>query len=96
MVATVKNRESVILQVLIYSSCLAAFPVTCHSIFAKSKTGPDDGYEYVVVTGSVVPQRVKKGQAPVTASPVGVMGVPEFEKLQQKTTPASGTSANGS
>jgi len=64
--------------VLLASGCLAAGPVTCNSITAKSKSAQDDGYSYVTVTGSMVSQRVKKGETPITASPVSSMGVTDF------------------
>jgi hypothetical protein len=84
MLGIMTNWKRVIRHVLFCSACLAAFPVTCHSIFEKSKTAQDDGYEYVTVTGSNVPQRVKKGQAAATVSPTSSMSAEEFDKMRQK------------
>jgi len=69
---------------LFFAGCYAAFPVTCHSIFAKSSSTPDDGYEYVTATGSLMPQRVRKGQGAATMSPTGTMSTDEFVKFRQK------------
>jgi len=69
---------------LFSAGCYAAFPVTCHSIFAKSSSKPDDGYEYVTATGSMMPQRVRKGQAAATMAPTGSMNADEFDKFRQK------------
>ena len=79
-----KKWKRVIRQGLVVAGFYAAFPVTCHSIFAKSKAAPDDGYEYVTATGSMVPQRVKKGQTAATAGPTGAMSGEEFDKLRQR------------
>ncbi|HUJ42405.1 MAG TPA: hypothetical protein VLW52_02240 [Opitutaceae bacterium] len=79
-----KNWKKVIRQVLFFSVCFATSPVTCHSIFERSKTASDDTYEYVTPTGSLMPQRVKKGEGAVTASPTGAMSGDEFDKMRQK------------
>ena len=79
-----QNWKRVIRYVLFSSGCLAAFPVICHSLFEKSKTAADDSYEYVTPTGSMMPQRVKKGQGAVTASPTSAMSGEEFDKMRQK------------
>ena len=70
--------------VFFYSSCLAVIPVSCNSIFAKSKAGSDDGYEYVTSTGSMLPQRVKKGDTAVSNAPVGTMSGNQFDKMRQQ------------
>ena len=55
------------------SACLlAVVPVKCNSILAKRNPEVDDGYEYITVSSSRVPQRVKKGSQAVTASPEDV------------------------
>jgi hypothetical protein len=59
--------------VLLSASILAIVPVKCNSIFEKSSAVADDGYEYIYVTGHLVPQRVKKGTQPVTDSNVNSM-----------------------
>ena len=65
---------------------LAVIPVKCNSIFDKSSSrSADDEYEYVNVLGSGIPQRVKKGQAAVSASPVEVYGGAVVRDIAQKT-----------
>ena len=67
------------------SGCLAVFPVSCNSIFDTSKDRRGDGYQYVTVTGSLVPVRVTSGgAASATASPMGVMSAGQFEKVRQQ------------
>lgn len=69
---------------LLSAGCLTAFPVTCNSIFAKRHLDADDGYEYVKVSGSMLPQRVKKGAAVVTTSPTDAVSKEAFEQMRQK------------
>lgn len=57
---------------------LAVAPVRCNSIFAKSSPVKDDGYEYVTVSGSMIPQRVRKGTKVITTSPVETMDAERF------------------
>lgn len=84
MLDAMRNLKKVVAQFLFYSACVAVFPVTCHSIFEKSKGPPPEGYEYVTVTGSVIPQLVRKGQGAATMSPTGQMSAEDFAKMQQK------------
>jgi hypothetical protein len=70
---------------LLGSGCLFAFPVSCNSIFDKSKGDGGKDYQYVTVTGSMVPQRVTSGgAASATASAMGVMSADDFEKVRTK------------
>jgi hypothetical protein len=69
---------------LLSSGFLAVIPVKCNSIFEKSKPGADDGYEYVTVVGSMVPQRVKKGDAADGSSSVSTMSAEQFDKMRQR------------
>jgi hypothetical protein len=81
----VTTWKRVIRLVLLSSGCLTGIPVTCHSIFAKSKPAPDDGdYEYVTVVGSMIPQRVRKGDAGTSASAVDSMNAQDFDKMRQR------------
>ena len=57
---------------MLSASLLAVVPVKCNSIFAKRNLAADDGYEYVMVTGSSVPMRVQKGKSAVPNAPVSV------------------------
>ncbi|MEY2878974.1 MAG: hypothetical protein RLZZ15_1354 [Verrucomicrobiota bacterium] len=67
-------------------SCLAAFPVSCNSILTKSAPveTKDLGYELVEVVGSNIPQRVVKGQRPVTAAPVVIISAEAWTEAMQK------------
>ncbi len=65
---------------------LAVMPVTCHSIFAKRSPKADDGYEYVSVSGSRIPLRVKKGEAITPGSPVDVMSGEALRNYTQRNT----------
>ena len=70
---------------LLSSGLLAVIPVKCNSIFDKrSPQKVDDGYEYVMLSGSNIPQRVPKGSVPVSASPVEVYGGSVMRDLAQK------------
>jgi hypothetical protein len=61
--------------------CLAVVPVTCNSIFAPRKVLPDsEQYEYVTISGSNIPQRVKKGEQAVSASQVDTVSAETFRK----------------
>jgi hypothetical protein len=72
---------------LLTISCCSAFPVTCHSIFAKRKPLPDEGeYEYVMMAGSQIPQRVKKGTAGTTISPIDRIGAEQARKAFDQNT----------
>ncbi len=79
-----KNWKKVARLVLLSSGGLAAFPVSCNSIFAKSKT--DDGYETVSATGSMLPQRVKKGEAAASDSATSSMSANDFDRMRQRVT----------
>ena len=79
------NWKPVARAVLLSAACLAAFPVTCNSIFAKRSAAlDDDEYEYVTVSGSMIPQRIKKGSTVDTTSPVSGMSKAAFEQLRQR------------
>jgi len=68
----------------VLSCSLTVAPVTCHSILDKSqKTADDDEYEYVTVSGSMIPQKVKKGTAGATVGPTSQMSAQEFDKMRQ-------------
>ena len=69
---------------LLSATILAVAPVKCNSIFAKPAAGNDDGYEYVTVSGSQIPQRVRKGQMPDTTSPVDVVGAEALRDALQR------------
>ena len=70
---------------LLSTGLLTALPITCNSIFAKRKPAPeDDGYDYVMVTGSNVPMRVRRGTRIITASPVEGLSAEEFRKTTQR------------
>jgi hypothetical protein len=84
-----KNRMNATRLVLFYSGCVAMFPVSCNSIFAKSKPGSDDGYESVTATGSMLPQRVKTGQGAASTAPVDTMSAERFDKMRQQIQPTS-------
>jgi hypothetical protein len=79
-----KNWKKSSYLALLSSGFLAAIPIKCNSIFEKSKPGSDDGYEYVTVVGSMVPQRVKKGETPDTSSATSTMSAEQFDKVRQR------------
>jgi hypothetical protein len=71
--------------ILLSTSILTVMPVKCNSILAKRNPHADDGYEYVMVTGHLTPQRVKKGQAPAADSnQVEVLGGDALRNYSQK------------
>jgi len=80
----VKRLKRAFQLVLLSSGALAVFPVSCHSIFAKSTRTSDDGYEEVTPLGSLVPQRVKKGETAVATSATSTMSPEEFDKMRQR------------
>jgi hypothetical protein len=81
------NWKSAARVALLSSGFLAVAPITCNSIFAKRTPKADDGeYELVTTSGSMIPQRVKKGSKIETTSAVSEMSVESFEKMQQKST----------
>lgn len=69
----------------VLSCSLTVAPVTCHSIFEKSQHVPeDDEYEYVTVSGSMIPQKVKKGTRGATVGATSEMSAQEFDKFRQR------------
>lgn len=80
-----KKWKQVIYSVLVSTSSVAAFPVTCNSIFAKSKPVADDAdYEYVSVTGTLIKRRIKKGSTVSTETPVEGITPEAFDQMRQK------------
>ena len=79
-----KRLKRALQLVLLSSGGLAVFPVSCHSIFAKSTKSADDGYEEVTPLGSMVSQRVKKGDTAVATSATSTMSPEEFDKMRQR------------
>ncbi len=69
-----------------------AGPVTCNSILEPSKHAQDDGYTYVTPTGSIAPQRVKKGGDAVMSSELNSTTAVGFSQmpLGNVRTPRSG------
>lgn len=67
-------------------------PVTCNSILEPSKHPQDDGYVYVTPTGSIAPQRVKKGEDAVMSSELNSTTAVGFSQmpLGNVKTPRSG------
>jgi hypothetical protein len=83
-----KNRAQFSRICLLSAGILAVAPVKCNSIFEKSIPVADDGYEYVTVTGHLVPQRVKKGTQPVSDSNVNAMSGESLRDGVQKYAPS--------
>lgn len=80
-----KSQTRVRRWLAVLSCSLTVAPVTCHSILDKSqKTADDDQYEYVTVSGSMIPQKVKKGTPGVTAGATSQMSAQEFDKMRQR------------
>jgi hypothetical protein len=70
---------------LLAGGLLAVIPVKCNSIFDRSRPAENDGsYQYVMVSGSMIPQRVPTGQRLVTPSPVDVYGGDALRETLQK------------
>ncbi len=71
--------------ILLSTGFLTIMPVTCNSILAKRNPKADDGYEYVMVSGSRIPLRVKKGEGVTsTNAPVEVMNGESLRNYTQK------------
>lgn len=80
-----EKRNSIARLLLLSTTMLTVLPVKCNSILDERRPKvADDGYEYVTTTGSLVPQRVKKGTAPVTTSPVDVVSGESLNDYRQK------------
>ena len=68
------------------ASCVLAAPISCNSIFTKSAPvdTSDKPYEFVEVVGSNIPQRVVKGQQPMTPSPVRIVSAESWREAMEK------------
>ena len=68
------------------AASVAAFPVTCNSILAKRQTQltGNEEWEYVTPVGTLIPQRVVKGQQPVLASPTVIVSQESFIQSMEK------------
>ncbi len=90
-----KNWKKIVYFALISSTGLLVAPITCNSIFAKSKA-TDEGYETVNATGSFLSKKVKKGDAPTgSGDNTSTMSADQLDRMRQMQAPMGVKGASG-